>query len=168
MVNIKVISGGQTGADIGGLRAAKSYSIETGGCAVKGFRTETGTLKELKTVYNLDDDQGFNEVSRTIENVKRGDITIVFADNIESPGTRLTINTCKKLKKPYKVNPAAFVIADLITKMNEILPEDGVFVMNIAGNRESKAPGICARTERVLGASFKMVKFKAREKNEWV
>jgi hypothetical protein len=35
----KVISGGQSGADLGGLRAAKVLGIQTGGSMPKGFLT---------------------------------------------------------------------------------------------------------------------------------
>ena len=38
----KIISGGQTGADKGGLIAAKKANIKTGGIAPKGFMTEAG------------------------------------------------------------------------------------------------------------------------------
>ncbi len=38
----KIISGGQTGADRGGLEAGRVLGIETGGTCPKFFRTETG------------------------------------------------------------------------------------------------------------------------------
>lgn len=37
---IKIISGGQTGADMGGLEAAREYGFPTGGYAPKGWMTE--------------------------------------------------------------------------------------------------------------------------------
>jgi hypothetical protein len=166
-MKIKIISGGQTGADYGGLLAAKAYDIQTGGCAAKGFKTEVGFNTALGSFYNLED-KGLDYVDRTKENVRNSDMTLVFADNLNSAGTKLTIDTCAKLKKPCKINPAAFVIADIITKMRGILPDDASFTINVAGNRESVAPGIKERTERVLCGAFKMVKFKHKEKNEWV
>ena len=159
-MKLKVISGGQTGADIGGLRAAKAHGIETGGCAAKDYKIESGHLEELKTFYFLED-KGFDYVERTKENVRNSDITLIFADKLASPGTKLTIRTCRELKKPYKVNPAAYTVRDLILKMGSILPEENIFTINIAGNRESVAPGIRERTERVLWNAFKMVKFKS-------
>src|SRR4051812_38794183 len=48
-----VISGGQTGADIGALRAAKALGIATGGYAPLGWRTETGERPSLGIDYGL-------------------------------------------------------------------------------------------------------------------
>ena len=128
------------------------------GCAAKDCETENGHLEELKTFYFLED-KGFDYVERTKENVRNSDITLIFADKLASPGTKLTIRTCRELKKPYKVNPAG-TLRDLILKMGSILPEESTFTINVAGNRESVAPGIRERTERVLWNAFKMVKFK--------
>ncbi len=41
------ISGGQSGADFGGLLAAKRCGIPTGGKIPKGFLTENGPKPEL-------------------------------------------------------------------------------------------------------------------------
>jgi hypothetical protein len=158
-MKLKIISGGQTGADIGGLRAAKAHGVDTGGCAAKDCKTEDGYLTELITIYNLED-KGFDYAERTKENVRNSDITFIFADKLASPGTKLTIRTCREMKKPYKVNPAAYIIRDLILKMNNILPEDSIFIANVAGNRESVAPGIGRRTENIIWHALKMIKFK--------
>lgn len=170
---IKIISGGQTGADIGGLRAATAYGIPTGGCAAKGYKTENGVSKEVETLYGLVD-KGFDYVERTKENVRESDITLVYADNANSAGTKLTIDSCVKYKKPFRMNLPSFRICDLLKQMNQILPHDKVFVINIAGNRESVAPGIGERTERLVGDGLKMYKFiskpskgKLNEDEEW-
>jgi hypothetical protein len=158
-MKLKIISGGQTGADLGGLRAAKSHNIETGGCAARGFKTENGVLLELQTLYHLED-LGCSYAERTRENVRDASMTLIFADNIKSAGTKLTISVCNEFKRPYKINPAAYVVENLITRMNHVLPEDAEFVINIAGNRESVAPGIQDRTENILNHAFHMVKYK--------
>ena len=43
----KVVSGGQTGADQAGLRAAAKAGIDTGGWACKGWLTEKGPASWL-------------------------------------------------------------------------------------------------------------------------
>jgi Circularly permutated YpsA SLOG family len=43
----RIITGGQTGADQGGLRAARAAGIATGGFAPKGWATETGAAPWL-------------------------------------------------------------------------------------------------------------------------
>ena len=155
---LKIISGGQTGADLGGLRAAIRHGIPTGGCAAKGFMTEDGVFPELKTFYLLHD-SGYGYVERTNENVRESDLTLIYADNLNSAGTKLTIDSCNKHKKPYKVNLPAYALCDLLKGMDKILPSDKEFVVNVAGNRESVAPGIRERTERVVGEGLKMYKF---------
>ena len=47
----KIISGFQTGADIGGILAAKRLGLETGGTMPKGFRTEDGPRPEFAELY---------------------------------------------------------------------------------------------------------------------
>jgi hypothetical protein len=158
-MKLKIISGGQTGADLGGLRAAKMHGIETGGCAAAGFKTENGVCKDLETIYGLIDKK-YDYATRTKENVRNADATLIFADDVNSAGTRLTIETCKKLKKPYRVNPASYGIVTILTKIQKIVAEDAVFVINIAGNRESVAPGVRARTESVMGGALKMWNYR--------
>ena len=47
----KIISGGQTGADMGGLLAAKDLGIRTGGWMPKGWLTELCELQGWKCAY---------------------------------------------------------------------------------------------------------------------
>ena len=131
---VKIISGAQTGADQGGLEAGRILKLETGGVAPKGFRTETGSNPALKELYDIEEDDSPNYPPRTIKNVKYSDGTIWFG-NQTSPGGKLTINTCIKLKKPYIVNPSKLQLIDWINKKF-------IRVANVAGNRESSRPGL--------------------------
>jgi len=144
---LKVISGGQTGADIAGLVAAKRCGLETGGFSANGFETEVGKRPEYAKMYNLVD-KHYNYAQRTVENVKASDATIVFAGNISSSGTRLTLNTCIKFGKKYLLNPTVEEIVEFVTTNN---PK----VINIAGNRESVNPGITSRVEKMLTDAFR-------------
>ena len=47
----KIISGGQSGADRAGRRAAKAYGITTGGAMPKGFLTEDGPRPDYAELY---------------------------------------------------------------------------------------------------------------------
>ena len=49
----KIISGGQTGADMGALLAARELGIPTGGVAPKGWLTENGPQEELLRNFGL-------------------------------------------------------------------------------------------------------------------
>lgn len=146
---LKVISGGQTGADVAGLVAAKRCGLETGGFSANGFETEIGKRPEYAKMYNLVD-KHYNYAQRTVENVKAADATIVFAGNISSSGTRLTLNTCIKFGKKYLLNPTVEEVVEFITTNN---PK----VINIAGNRESVNPGITSKVEKMLTDAFRRI-----------
>ena len=75
MIN-KIISGGQTGADIGGLLAAKELNIPTGGTAPKGYRTELGSNFDLCDIFNLSEHSSDKYPPRTAANVKNSDGTV--------------------------------------------------------------------------------------------
>jgi hypothetical protein len=47
----RVVSGGQTGADQAGWRAAKAVGLETGGWMPRGFLTEDGHRPEFRDLY---------------------------------------------------------------------------------------------------------------------
>lgn len=144
---LKIISGGQSGADIAGLVAAKRCGMETGGCAANRFETENGAKPEYEKMYNLVD-KHFTYPQRTVENIRNSDVTLIFAGNISSSGTRLTMSTCIKLGKSHLVNPTAEEIVEFINTKN---PR----VINIAGNRESVNPGITSRVEKLLTDAFR-------------
>jgi hypothetical protein len=150
-MTLKIISGGQSGADMGGLKAARACGIPTGGVAPKDYYMENGANTDLRDVYHLED-IGMSIRERTIENVHRAHATLIFADRPSSPGTKLTLNTCRRFGKAGYLNPDAEHICKLLDKMGMEYPE---LVVNIAGNRESVAPGIEERTERVLTEAFK-------------
>ncbi len=98
-MKIKIISGGQTGADLAGLWVARCYGLQTGGHAPKDFVTTAGNKLELAQVFGLiEHSGGYRE--RTIENIKSGHCTFIFSRNLRSRGTVLTANTATKLSKP--------------------------------------------------------------------
>lgn len=149
----KIISGGQTGADLGGLKAAKKLGIKTGGLAPKGYKTEIGNNPELSTVFGLaaapTDDYNY----RTAANVRGSHATVVFATNAKSPGTKLTIKTCEASGKPFiLINPFASDASVLLTTFlaGVYARYDRSLILNVAGNRESKSPGIESCVENLL------------------
>lgn len=60
----KIISGGQTGADRGGLEAARTLGIPTGGTAPRGYLTETGPDESLRE-FGLTESKSSAYVVRT-------------------------------------------------------------------------------------------------------
>jgi len=137
----KIISGGQTGADFATLVAAKILGIEAGGTAPKGYRTEKGPNLELVN-YGIVEHSSEGYAPRTILNVRNSDGTVIFG-NENSPGCKLTINTCIKFRKPYVINPSKLTLIDWINKKY-------IRTLNVAGNRESSFPGLYERVKNFL------------------
>ena len=137
----KIISGGQTGADMGGLVAGVAFGLETGGTAPQGWRTEDGPMPYLGTCYHLKEGPpGYRE--RTRLNIADSDATLIIG-NTSSPGSRLTLETCEEQGKLYLVNPSPI-------ELRTWLESYDIRTLNVAGNRESKNPGIGIRTYYLL------------------
>jgi hypothetical protein len=152
---IKVISGGQTGADQAGLEAARLIGIETGGMAPKGYRTEIGSDYSLSELYNLTEHSSANYQPRTKINVQNSTFTLILG-NKNSPGCRLTESYCTALEKPYLCcddmdNDELGVAA---AKLNGL--QDRI-ILNVAGNRESTNKGIYDRALQFVGALILMI-----------
>jgi len=148
---LKIISGGQAGADMGGLIGARQVGIATGGTAPKGFRTELGDQAQELSDYGLVEHVKKNYQGRTRQNIVDADATLIFATVTDSPGTRLTIDLCQELCKPYLVvDPQE----DCTQNIRDFLQQTEPSILNIAGNRESKSTGIEARTVELVAAVF--------------
>lgn len=146
MIN-KIISGGQTGADRGGLEAAKILGIATGGFCPKGFLTENGADISLKD-FGLIELETSDFESRTIKNVVSADGTVIFGNtdengNLLSPGSSLTFKTSLEFNKPVILNP------DCDEFINWLKSND-ISILNVAGDRESANPGIYKKVKGFL------------------
>jgi len=145
----RVISGGQTGADQAGLRAARSAGIATGGTAPKGWETEDGPAPWLADFGLVECDRpGYP--ARTEANVKAADATLIFGDVTEQ-GTALTIEWCQRVNKTFLIVGPGITRPSIV---REWLADRGVKVLNVAGSRESREPRIGARVEAFLGKVF--------------
>lgn len=139
-----IISGGQTGADMGGLRAAKQLGIATSGWAPKDYWTEKGSNPELGSVYSLmEHETKYDYAPRTAANVEMADATVIFGRR--SPGSNLTESLCAKREKPllWLRFPIDTLTGALSAARFRIwLAQHDPLILNVAGNRESVTPGI--------------------------
>lgn len=142
MAVLKIISGGQTGADQGGLYAAESLGIETGGWIPFGWRTEDGAMPGLAR-FGLKQHPFSGYHHRTRLNVRDSQATVIFGD-IEEAGSKLTMNICIEFKRPFNhiEVTSPFRKDARIAMFQDWLKRYNVEVLNVAGNRESKNPGI--------------------------
>ena len=151
----KIISGGQTGADKGGLIAAKKANIKTGGIAPKGFMTEAGKDPSLKSEYGLRENYSDDLKERTLSNLRGAHCTIVFATKPGSRGTKFTIDSLKREKRMHLVlnpfeNDATEKIRDFLDLVYERYKNP--LIVNIAGNRESRSKGIEEKVIEVMSS----------------
>lgn len=165
-----LISGGQSGADLGGLRAAAALGISTGGYMPKGFRTEDGPRPEIASLYGLMEHESRDYEDRTLANVRMADGTVIFGRR--SQGSNLTENRCWQLKKPcawviWIPEPTISFSSVIDTNGTHLMTPNGravfrlwlrnhgIKTLNVAGNRESKNPGIGQFTEAFLKEALK-------------
>jgi putative molybdenum carrier protein len=138
---VKIISGGQSGADLGGLRAGEALGIATGGAMPKGFRTEAGSRPTYAERFGMRETSSRSYRSRTKQNVIESDGTVIFGCPSLAGGSLLTKRLCDELGKPCLV--LAFPAANDPRKLfTDWLAAHHIEVLNVAGNRESKSPGI--------------------------
>jgi hypothetical protein len=143
----KIVSGGQTGADRGGLDAAIWCEISYGGWVPKGRRAEDDVIPHK--YEGLKESGSAEYVARTEANVVESDATLVFCFGLPTGGSKKTVDFARKHGKPC-------LAVDLVEDKGETLERicayisglaDKSGVVNVAGSRESKCPGL----ERSVG-----------------
>lgn len=165
----KIVSGGQTGVDRGALEAAVKAQFPYGGMIPKGRLSEDGTVpsKFERMVESESEDYRF----RTRWNVEHSDATLILscADELEG-GTQRTKQYCMNVRKPFFIdnplNPkmdgnriAVFKWLEAVGHKNGEKP----LVLNVAGPRESKSPGIAEASERYVA---RVIAAQRRENEE--
>jgi hypothetical protein len=144
----RVISGGQTGPDQAGWRAARACGLATGGWMPLGFLTEAGPCPEFAELYGAVELPTADDPARTRKNVEDSDGTIWFG-SLESRAFRTTHGATLRKSPAYPlliVHTGATTPSHVVTciRMNKIR------VLNVAGNPESSSPGIGERVERFM------------------
>ena len=146
----KIISGGQTGADRAALDVALELGIPCGGWCPKGRLAEDGPIDPR---YPLKETNSSEYRERTEKNVEDSDGTLILTCGAPSGGTAFTIQMAEKHKKPY-------LVIDLDetedpTGVVNWIKAQGIALLNVAGPRESKAPGINKRANAFLRQALK-------------
>lgn len=148
----RVISGGQTGADKAGLRAARVAGIPTGGTVPRGWRTERGTDLELRA-FGVLEHESSDYPPRTRANVENSDGTLIISRLPVRGGSALTASLARRLRKPYLI----------VSRLNQeesdnvtiFLGGKKIETLNIAGSRESSWPGVEEEAMRWLVSLFR-------------
>lgn len=147
-----IVSGGQTGVDRGALDAAIELGIPHGGWCPRERLAEDGRIPNR---YLLRETGSSEYPVRTEQNVLDSDGTLIICTDRPSGGTLLTLRLAKQHGRPHLVvdlddppEPGAVI---------QWLAKNGIATLNVAGPRESQAPGISVRCAELVKAVFSQV-----------
>jgi hypothetical protein len=145
---VEVISGGQTGADRGGLDAAIELGLSHGGFCPRGRRAEDGKIPDR---YHLEELSSPRYEVRTERNVLEADATVVFTFGEPEGGSALTLELAERLGRPsLALDLDTFDDGAAARKLREWLRKGTFRILNVAGSRESRSPGIAARVKAIM------------------
>jgi len=147
----KVIAGGQTGVDRAALDAAMACGIAAGGWCPRARIAEDGVIPRR---YPLEETPSEKYSQRTTWNVRDADATLILTFGSMDGGTELTQRVAQRLGKPCVVvslrgYPEMAPVRELFHL------RAGGIVLNVAGPRESRSPGIYGRSYAFLAALFR-------------
>jgi hypothetical protein len=143
----KIITGGQTGADQAGWRAAEAFGVPTGGWMPRGFLTEDGPRPEFAERFGASELPPDSAPAPSERNVLDSDATLWFGETTTS-SAQATVGACHRSGKPcMPVYPAASFEPSHVAAW---LADFKVKTLNVAGNSEAVEPGIGDRVEQFL------------------
>jgi len=135
---------------------AIELGLDYGGFVPKGRKAEDGPIGgEYAKLTELESE---SYSVRTERNAAEADGTIVFTVDTPTEGTAYTVDCLKRHGKQYLLvdfkETGDRAAVDMIRRwLRDIGPE----ILNVAGQRESKAPGIYGRVRAVLMEALKPV-----------
>ncbi len=152
---IKFISGGQTGADRAGLDVAIARGLSHGGWCPKGRKAEDGPLPAR---YCLTETPSASYLVRTERNAAESDATVIFTVGCLNGGSKRTAEFAKRHRRPFlhlSLVPGREPLA--AEKLADFIRMHRVTSLNVAGSRESKAPGIHTLACSVLDITLNLL-----------
>jgi len=143
----RIVSGGQTGVDRAALDAARALGVPCGGWCPKGRLAEDGRLPER---YPLVETPSDDYAQRTEWNVRDSDGTLILYRGVLTGGSALTARLAERYDRPslaldLQTSPDPLAIREWIAK-NQIR------ALNVAGPRDSGAPGLYEQARELLAA----------------
>lgn len=144
----RIVSGGQSGADRAALDWAIAHGVRYGGWCPKARRSEDGPIPDR---YLLSETPKSDYRQRTEWNVRDSDATVIFTltDELDG-GSKLTAGYAQRLDKPWlHFRPGVHE-----KYLAQFLVRHKVAQLNVAGKRESSAPGIHGFVTETLNKLF--------------
>jgi hypothetical protein len=141
----KLVSGGQTGVDRAALDVALERGFPCGGWCPRGRKAEDGRLSPR---YPLQETLTESYAERTEKNVCDSDATLILGYGPAAGGTQQTIEFAAQHQKPCLVIDLSGSVD--LALLREWLQNNAVRTLNVAGPRESEAPGIYGQAQTLV------------------
>ena len=145
----QIVSGGQTGVDRAALDVALELGIPCGGWCPKGRLAEDGPIPER---YPLRETRTTRYARRPLGNVRAPDAPLILAREPLGGGTAYTERCARELERPCLVVPPDAADPATLARVRAWLAANDVEILNVAGPRESGAPGVHALAAAFLRA----------------
>ncbi len=150
---LRIVSGGQTGADRAALDVALELGLEVGGWVPRGRWAEDGPIPAHYA--NLRETESPNPAVRTRLNVRDSDATVVFSHGPLSGGSKLTVESADRAGRPvFHLDLSTMSRSEAAETLCQWLRSCTPWTLNVAGPRASGDPRIAEATRQVLRAAL--------------
>lgn len=145
----RVVSGAQTGVDRAALDAALELGISCGGWVPRGRLDERGRIPDRYPNLRETATAEWNE--RTEANVRDSDGTLILSRGPLTGGSKYTAEVARRLGRPWLHLDLTEVPAEAaVRRARDWMDGEQVEVLNVAGPRASKDPGLYEIATAVL------------------
>ncbi|WP_062521357.1 YpsA SLOG family protein [Demequina silvatica] len=159
---LRLVCGGQSGVDRAALEAAAVLGIEYGGwCPAGGWAEDLPEAPGVRGLYPLlRETPSADPAERTALNVREaGAVLVIVAEGASSPGTGVTLREAERLGRPLAILPISLshplegekAARDTVARLLAEVPGTPP-TLDVAGPRESEAPGIRGAARELLVA----------------
>jgi hypothetical protein len=150
---VRIVSGGQTGVDRAALASARALGLTIGGwCPAGGWAEDLTEPPGIRALFpELRETPSKDPEQRTEWNVRDSDATLVLTRaGVRSAGTEAAVAIARRLDRPHLVVDVGVpaIVDGWLRQLGRGL------VLNVAGPRESEAPGIERDARATLAALF--------------
>ncbi len=148
---MKIVSGGQTGADRGALEAALELRFDYGGWIPKGRKAEDGIVP--LAFDRLQEHPSPEYQHRTYANVRDSDGTVIIARQPLAGGSKSTLRVVHEQEKPvcvFRASQAIHSPEGLVPMLRKWIAHHKIETLNVAGSRESRVPGLQVAVKQAI------------------
>mmetsp|Transcript_2691 Transcript_2691/g.3714 ORF Transcript_2691/g.3714 Transcript_2691/m.3714 type:complete len:162 (-) Transcript_2691:359-844(-) len=156
MMVLKIVSGGQSGADRAALDSSIELGIQTGGWLPANRWTEDGNLP-ISCYAGHNETKSTNPAVRTELNVRDSDATLIFSHGPLVGGSALTLKIAQMFNRPFlhvdllKFESCYDAVGLIKNWINTTSP---LFILNVAGPRLSEDAKIYDDVRKVMLGVF--------------